>query len=424
MADLYILKTSIRDLLRAKRVVASLLLIAAPAGIALLWRMAAREMFDPYDAYNTLMSVVVYGFLLVILSVVFGTGVISQEVEQKTIVYLLTRPVPRWRIVLMKFLAAVLGILVTVVAATLLLGAVTVGSGGEKSSVLRMRDLRDRSFLVNQITAHDEPVSEYLYSKMPDWVKEELEERQKRIKEALEERRRQQSQQQLPAAAQQPVRRGGPGQIRRAFRGRRSDGEYYQRIVLNAVNQTLQNDTEFYHEDRFPTVYADTPAIQQLIKERPKPGPRLTRLNRLLVERYWSTDIAPRTEAVFPLRQDLMILPVGALAYGALFLLLATLLNRPLMYGLVFAFGWESWAPNLPGSFKMASIMAHLRTLSPHAQPAAETVDLLQFLSGGIQTTITEATARNVLIGVILVSLALALAIFSRFEYVPREDAE
>ena len=43
---------------------------------------------------------------MVIMSLVFGTGVVSRELEQKTIVYLLTRPVPRWMILAAKILAA------------------------------------------------------------------------------------------------------------------------------------------------------------------------------------------------------------------------------------------------------------------------------------------------------------------------------
>ena len=52
---------------------------------------------------------------------IFGTGVVSREVEQKTIVYLLTRPVARWRILLMRYLAAVTAITLTVWLATGLL---------------------------------------------------------------------------------------------------------------------------------------------------------------------------------------------------------------------------------------------------------------------------------------------------------------
>src|SRR5205807_8489593 len=142
------------------------------------------------------------GFILVILAVVFGTGVVSQEVEQKTIVYLLTRPVPRWRILAMRFLAAFVAITVTSWIALLLLGFVA------------------------------------LY----------------------------------------------PGHI------------------------------------------ADS-----------------------------------------PLKKDLLIIPVGALAYGACFLLLATLINKPLLWGLLYAFGIETWTSYVPGLQKI-SLMYYLHVIAPHRQ--------------------------------------------------------
>src|SRR5687768_3493867 len=114
MADLYLLKQSIRDMLRPKTLILAALIIALPVLIAVLMRVARPAQFDPVEAYNALSLHLVFGFSLVILSIVLGTGVITQEVEQKTIVYLLTRPVPRWRIAAIKFLAAFLLILVTV----------------------------------------------------------------------------------------------------------------------------------------------------------------------------------------------------------------------------------------------------------------------------------------------------------------------
>jgi hypothetical protein len=405
MSDLFIFKTAVRDLLRAKRVIASLILIAAPSSIALLWRFAAADAFDPYDAYNTLSSVVVYGFLLVILSVVFGTGVISQEIEQKTIVYLLTRPVPRWRIVLMKFLAAVTGIIVTVIASSLLLAAVTFASGGEQSSTLRQKDIRNRDNFLFTLNQRADPVSEYLHSKMDERTRNTL-------RNSLE-----------PPAAPQPERtnrRRGP-HPREVLNPQVKDRAL--RRALRSVNRVLETDRNFYNEERFPELVLNDEA-KQLIALKPTAGKKLAHLNRVLLQLTYPDIIAPRPEPVFPLTRDLIVLPVGALAYGALFLLLATLLNRPLMYGLVFAFGWESWVPNLPGKFQMVSIMTYLRALSPHPQPAAESVDLLQFLSGGNQTVISQGLARGVLIGVIVVALTIALVIFSSNEYVPREDAE
>jgi hypothetical protein len=124
------------------------------------------------------------------------------------------------------------------------------------------------------------------------------------------------------------------------------------------------------------------------------------------------------------LGRDLLILPVGAMAYGGLFLLLATLFNRPLMYGLLFAFGWESWVPNLPGYFSRVSLMSYLRTLAPHPEPGAETVALAQAASTADVSVISTPMAWTALLGFSLIALTLALTAFSTREYVPRDDAE
>ena len=253
--DLFLLRTALRDVVRPKRLATALVLVLLPAAVALLWRMLANKGdFVPDDAYNALAASLVFGFILTILSVIYGTGVVSQEIEQRTIVYLLTRPVPRWRLLLAKFAGSALAITVTVWASAVLLAVVVYGPG-------------------------------------------------------------------------------------RAFSG--------------------------------------------------------------------------------PLGRDLRILPVGALAYGSVFLLLATLLPRPLTFGLLFAFGWESWVPNLPGSFGRLSIMAHLRALAPHvaSEKSAGFLDLFD-------TDIRPWQARLVLSLVIVLALLASLVVFSVREYAPREDTE
>lgn len=258
MSDLYLFRNALKDLTRPKRLITAAILILLPVLIALLWRTSAAD-FKAEAAYNTLSAGLVFGFILVILSVIFSTDIIAQEIEQKTIVYLLTRPVPRWRIILTKFAAAILMTTLTVWVASFLLAFATYGLHG------------------------------------------------------LDESR---------------------------------------------------------------------------------------------------------------LGRDLLILPVGALAYGGFFLLLATFLNRPLMYGLLFAFGWESWVPNLPGNFQKMSLMAYLRVLAPHPKPQAESVDISDLLSSLNPQTISSPLAWQVLTGVILVTVGIALFLFSTNEYVPREDAE
>src|SRR5579872_4585031 len=165
MSDLILFRSALRDLIRPKRLVAALILIAVPTAIAMFLRHVLPA--DKYDAdmvYNTLAAFLIFGFLLVILAVVFGTGVISQEIEQKTIVYLLTRPVPRWRIVLAKFAAAILAITVTVWSATLLLALVAYGFGGakERAGLLNTGDIKDLHSLTVKLRDGTDPLSQYL----------------------------------------------------------------------------------------------------------------------------------------------------------------------------------------------------------------------------------------------------------------------
>jgi hypothetical protein len=123
------------------------------------------------------------------------------------------------------------------------------------------------------------------------------------------------------------------------------------------------------------------------------------------------------------LLRDIGILPVGALAYGALFLLMATLIDRPLMLGLLYGFGWESWVPSLPGNFKYLSLMAYLRVLAPHTGMSDDSVAQNPLLAAVNADVISDRVAALALIVVILGALAAALAIFSTREYVPREEA-
>src|SRR5579871_5273228 len=237
MSDFYIYRNTLRDLMRPKKLVAVAILVGLPTLVVLLLRLKTSHHTSPQEFYDNITMFLVYKFVLVILSVIFGTGVITQEVEQKTIVYLLTRPVPRWRILLMKYAATVTMTTLTVWLASLCLALATVGAKG------------------------------------------------------------------LPHCG---------------------------------------------------------------------------------------------------LSRDLGMLLVGALAYGALFLLVATLLDRPLMFGLLYAFGWESWVSSLPGNFKYLSLMAYLRVLVPHGGQDDAVQPMNPFLAAISAEVITPRVASLALSGVIV----------------------
>jgi ABC-2 type transport system permease protein len=83
--------------------------------------------------------------------------------------------------------------------------------------------------------------------------------------------------------------------------------------------------------------------------------------------------------ASFPLLlKDLGILFIGLAVYGAVFALVGAVLKRPLVIGLVFAFGWEQVALLMPGYLRRFTLAHYVQSLVPHAMPADGTASLLQ----------------------------------------------
>jgi ABC-type transport system involved in multi-copper enzyme maturation permease subunit len=75
---------------------------------------------------------------------------------------------------------------------------------------------------------------------------------------------------------------------------------------------------------------------------------------------------------------DLALLALGLAVYGGVFAFVGAFFKRPLVIGLVFAFGWEQVVMALPGSLKQFTIAYYLQALVPHALPADGVAGLLQ----------------------------------------------
>ena len=75
---------------------------------------------------------------------------------------------------------------------------------------------------------------------------------------------------------------------------------------------------------------------------------------------------------------DLVILALGLAVYGAVFAFVGTWLKRPLVVGLVFAFGWEQVAMALPGYLRQFTVAHYLQALVPHALPSDNALSVLQ----------------------------------------------
>jgi hypothetical protein len=112
---------------------------------------------------------------------------------------------------------------------------------------------------------------------------------------------------------------------------------------------------------------------------------------------------------------NLGILAIGLAAYGAVFLLAGVTLKRPLVGGLVFAFGWEPIALVMPGYLKYLTIAYYLQALTPEKAPTADTISLLPALSRDVPSAVTSLTS---LLFILVIALILAMRTVERREYV------
>ncbi len=87
--------------------VSTLILLLSLMGRLVLTYRWIRVPFTPAQVFSSLMSTAVIHFLVVFVTLFYGTALISEEVEGKTLTYLIVRPIPKPTIMLGKFLALI-----------------------------------------------------------------------------------------------------------------------------------------------------------------------------------------------------------------------------------------------------------------------------------------------------------------------------
>jgi ABC-2 type transport system permease protein len=105
----------------------------------------------------------------------------------------------------------------------------------------------------------------------------------------------------------------------------------------------------------------------------------------------------------FPaLLEDLGMLIVGLIAYGAVFAWVGARLKRPLVVGLVFAFGWEPAVLLFPGYLKRMTVAYYLQALVPHAMPQDSAVSILLQVFREVPPAATSVAYLAVIVAVAL----------------------
>lgn len=117
---------TLRGLLGRRRMVLMLLLVALPILVGLLIRIAggSRDTAEILD-------ILVIRVVLPLVALIIGTSAIGSEIEDGTAVFLLVKPIPRWRIALAKLLVAAGLTVVLVVPPIVITGVLVSGAGGD-----------------------------------------------------------------------------------------------------------------------------------------------------------------------------------------------------------------------------------------------------------------------------------------------------
>lgn len=120
-------------------------------------------------------------------------------------------------------------------------------------------------------------------------------------------------------------------------------------------------------------------------------------------------------EAFPSLLKDFGMLVVGLIAYGAVFAFVGARFKRPLVAGLVFAFGWEPGVLLLPGYLKRLTVAYYLQALVTHQMPQNTAASMLMQVFQEVPSVLASLLSLAVIVAATL--WAAGRAVESR-EYV------
>lgn len=124
--NLFVFRQALSDFLRFRRLVVWILVAGLVFGIGYAFVQFTEG--EKSEMYTLISSIVVYR-VVALAAAILSMGVIAQEIEQKTIVYLLTRPIPRYQLLLLRTLAATVVVMLVATLATLAASVAVYGVG-------------------------------------------------------------------------------------------------------------------------------------------------------------------------------------------------------------------------------------------------------------------------------------------------------
>ena len=104
-----IARHQLRQMLGQRRLWLLVVFLVLPVAIVLLTHGQASA-----TGYGFMLYVLYPQSVCILLALLYGSAVISSELESETLTYLFTRPIPRWQVIIGKYIATTLVLLVSV----------------------------------------------------------------------------------------------------------------------------------------------------------------------------------------------------------------------------------------------------------------------------------------------------------------------
>jgi ABC-2 type transport system permease protein len=121
-----LVEVTLRGLLGRRRTLLLVLLVALPVLIALLVRLSGGR-----PDVDRVLDTLVVRMVMPLVALIVGTAAIGSEIEDGTAVYLMIKPIARWRIALAKILVAAFLTAALVLPAIVLTGLLLNGARGD-----------------------------------------------------------------------------------------------------------------------------------------------------------------------------------------------------------------------------------------------------------------------------------------------------
>jgi ABC-2 type transport system permease protein len=125
-----LIEVTLRGMLGRRRTLLLVLLAGLPVLVALLIRVSGGRP----DADRVLDTLVVR-FVMALVALIVGTAVIGSEIDDGTAVYLMTKPIDRWKIVLSKAIVAA-GLTTALVVPAVVLTGILLGGATDAMSTM------------------------------------------------------------------------------------------------------------------------------------------------------------------------------------------------------------------------------------------------------------------------------------------------